>query len=51
MASKTALAGFSGDDWKKWLAIAGALVAAGVLPQRWAKGIGLATAATMFFGL
>lgn len=51
MASKTAVAGFSGDDWKKLLAIAGALVAAGVLPQRWAKGISLASAAVMLFGL
>lgn len=51
MASKTAIAGFSGDDWMKWLAIAGALVAAGVLPQRWAKGISLASAAVMLFGL
>lgn len=51
MASKTAIAGMSGDDWKKLLTIAGALVAVGVLPQRWAKGISVAGAAVVFFGL
>lgn len=51
MASKAVAGGFSGDDWKKLLAIAGALAAAGILPQRWAKAIGPAGAAVMLFGL
>ncbi len=51
MASKVVVGGFSGDDWRKLLAVAGALVAVGVLPKGWAKGIGLATAAVMLLGL
>jgi hypothetical protein len=51
MSSNTTTAGFSADDWKKLLAIAGALAAAGVLPQSWAKGIGVASAVVILFGL
>lgn len=51
MASKTTMAGFSGDDWKKVLAIVGALVAVGALPGRWAKGVGVASAIVALLGL
>lgn len=50
MATKTAVAGFPGD-WKKWLAVAGALAAAGILPQRWAKALSAASAVVILFGL
>lgn len=33
------------DDFGKWLALAGALVALGILPGGWRKGLALASAA------
>ncbi len=42
--ARTSAGGFSGDDLGKLLAIAGALIAVGVLPKRWQKGVSAATA-------
>ena len=32
----------SPDDWGKWLALAGAAAAVGILPKHWQKGLALA---------
>jgi hypothetical protein len=42
--ARTSAGGFSGNDLGKLLAMAGALVAVGVLPQKWQKGVSAATA-------
>ncbi len=42
--ARTAVGGFSGDDLGKILAIATALIAVGVLPKGWQKGVSAATA-------
>jgi hypothetical protein len=38
----------SADDWQKWLALAGALAALGILPKPWQKTIGAASALLWF---
>lgn len=38
-SSKAAL-----NEWGKWLSIASALIAAGVLPRTWQKGVAVASA-------
>jgi len=42
--ARTSAGGFSGDDLGKVLAIASALIAVGVLPKGWQKGVSAATA-------
>lgn len=42
--ARTSAGGFSGDDIGKLLTITGALIAVGVLPQKWQKGVSAATA-------
>lgn len=42
--ARTSAGGFSGEDLGKLLAIASALIAIGVLPKRWQKGVSAATA-------
>jgi hypothetical protein len=42
--ARTSVGGFSGDDLGKVLAVLGALIAVGVLPKGWQKGVSAATA-------
>jgi hypothetical protein len=42
--ARTSVGGCSGDDFGKLLALVGALIAVGVLPKGWQKGVSAATA-------
>jgi hypothetical protein len=49
--ARTATGGFSGDDFGKLLALASALLALGILPKGWQKGISAATALCVLWRL
>lgn len=42
--ARASAGGFSGDDFGKLLAIAGALIAVGILPKGWQKAVSAASA-------
>jgi hypothetical protein len=46
MARKTSIG--SSDDWQKWLALAAALAALGILPKPWQKTLGTVSALLWF---
>jgi hypothetical protein len=48
--SKSATAGFPGD-WDKWLALAAAAAAVGLLPRGWQKALGAASGLIWFLKL